>query len=270
MSAPLVVASVFAPSERNAHWYSLQKRFLARTTEVPFDYWVLLNGVNPEGFDPADVVVANPENAGHGEALTQLVARFREERREAYLLLDSDCFPVTPGWYGILRRDMARLCRTLAAPVRTENLDLFPHPCAFMILGDAVEDARIDFRTLAPTRNLLGVEVADVGGALQSMNDLLLPLLRTNAVNLHPLAAGIYHNLFYHHGAGSRAFEFRSIKRFGYYAHFAAGDPPEVVEQRLFRELTRDPERFIATLTGLEHGPRRRWASRLLQMLRRV
>ena len=269
MNKPLAIATIFAPSERNAAWYSLQKRFLAKTTNVPFDYSVILNGVKPVGFDPGDVVLVNHENVGHGEALMQAVERFREDRHDAYLLLDSDCFPVTPGWHHILTDLMTCFGRVVAAPVRTENLDLFPHPCAFFLLDEALADPRLEFRKVTSSRNLLGFEVSDAGCAAQEMGDSLLPLLRTNVVNLHPVAAAIYHHLFYHHGAGSRDFEFRVLKRFGYYRHCYPNGGQQAVGERLFRALIRDPDRFIDRLMGRRQTALSRVAHLFLSRVRR-
>src|SRR2546425_2026497 len=41
-----------------------------------------------------------------------------------------DCFPVRKGWHDVLANQMHRFNKDFAAPVRAENLDLFPHPSA--------------------------------------------------------------------------------------------------------------------------------------------
>ena len=258
---PLVVVSIFGPSERNLSWYRLQKDFLARTTDTGFDYHVILNGADPAGFDPDDVLVANPQNLGHGEALMQAVSFLRSRSHEAYLLLDSDCFPVSRGWYGILTAQMLRLGKTFAAPVRTENLDLFPHPCAVFLRPGALHDDRLEFRRGTSCRNMLGAEVKDTGAALHLMGDLLLPLLRTNVVNLHPVAAAVYSHLFYHHGAGSRTFEFRVLKKFDYHGHWWPADDEPALADRLFRDLLADPEEFLGRLMGRRTAFLERFAS---------
>jgi hypothetical protein len=92
--------------------------------------------------------------------------------------------------------------------------------------------------------------VSDVGGGLTNLGDLVFPMLRSNAVNLHPIAAAIYHGMFYHHGAGSRDFSFRATKRFANYRH----DPPNIPEcdigEALTQELIRDPQHFVDRLTS--------------------
>ncbi|MGY6215095.1 hypothetical protein ACW73L_08040 [Methylolobus aquaticus] len=249
---PLVIATVFAPSPLNAEWYALQKKFIAACTEVAFDYWVVLNGVAPDGFDPSDIALVNEENIGHGEALMQLVELFRQRRNyENYLILDSDAFPVKPGWYRILDEQMNRLGKEVAAPVRAENLDVFPHPCAFFLRDRIVDDPRLEFRKIGALRNLLGMNVNDVGCATASMSDALFPLMRSNVVNVHPVAAAVYHHLFYHHGCGSRDFHFRVTKRFPYCEHWYDVSRQPAHGRRLNGAIMRNPERFIARLMGL-------------------
>ena len=87
---------------------------------------------------------------------------------------------------------------------------------------------------------------------MQSMSEDLLPLLRTNVVNVHPVAAAIYHNLFYHHGAGSRDFNFRVLKRFRYYAHWYNIDQQQQHGDVLLRALLEDPQAFVDRLMGEE------------------
>lgn len=250
-SKRLIIATVFAPSKFNLQWYTIQKQFIQKTTTVPFDYWVVLNGVSQDGFERDDIVIVNDASDFHSEALMELLERFRRDRREAYLLLDSDCFPVRRGWYQILREQMRTFGKVIAAPVRTENLDLFPHPSAVFMLDRALDDPRLDFRK-AQVKNLLGQQVYDTGATMQSLSEDLLPLLRTNIVNVHPVAAAVYHHLFYHHGAGSRDFNFRVLKRFRYCEHWYNIDQQQQHGDVLHRAFMEDPQTFIERLMGEE------------------
>lgn len=85
------------------------------------------------------------------------------------------------------------------------------------------------------------------GDMLKIMNDVL-PLLRTNKVNVHYVAAGIYHHLFYHHGAGSRGFQFRVQKEYKYYDHLIDETTEIDYGHQLINSLTSDPEGFIDKL----------------------
>lgn len=258
----LLVASIFAPSRWNRQWYALQKRFLRQTTEAPYDYRIILNGVGEEGFEREDILHINEKNEGHSHALMQLVDYFRGQPYSDYLILDSDAFPIRQGWHGILTNQMEKFGKTLAAPIRSENLDLFPHPSIFFLHGEAVNSAGIDFHTGAAQKNMLGIEVGDVGAAMQGREDLL-PLLRTNRVNLHPVAAAVYHHLFYHHAAGSRGMRFRVSEDYAYHAHWLDNSDRERQAIELFNELVQDPGSFIQRLTDLPQ-PRRSFVDRLL------
>jgi hypothetical protein len=163
-----------------------------------------------------------------------------------------------PGWYGILTGAMRRFEKLFAAPVRAEHLDLFAHPCAVLVLDALIGDPRLEFREDVMYRNLLGIEVADTGLESREMNDLLFPLMRTNVVNVHPIAAAIYHHLFYHHGAGSRRFVFRVMDRYAYHRHWWPLEGSSAVRDQPFEDLVRQPEEFIARLMGgTRKGPPR-------------
>ena len=262
MGKELLVASIYGPSELNAKWYALQKSYLQRTTTVPFDFKLCLNGSHPGQLSGADVIWQSVENEGHAPALTRLLAHLREQRYPASLILDSDCFPIRRGWHSLLLRQMHELDRQVAAPVRTENLDLFPHPSAFFVLESALDDPRLDF-AVTPATGLLGDEISDVGGSMQCMMDRVLPLLRTNVVNVHPIAAGVYHHLFYHHGAGSRDFNFRVLKRYGYYDHWYDRSRQHEHGAKLLKALLRNPDKFIARLTGNRERRIRKFLKRI-------
>jgi len=246
---PLLILSIFAPSEHNTLWYDLQRRFISQTTTVEYDYGLFLNGVGPEEFDPADIIHHSETNDGHKEALAYLLSYARQRAYDNYLILDSDCFPVDKNWYIQLTTQMQRFSKTIAAPFRVENLDLFPHPCAVFIAQREIHNKRIDFRNDISIKNMLGIEVQDVGTAMHGMDEVM-PLLRTNLVNLHPVAAAVYHHMFYHHGAGSRDFNFRVTERYKYYEHWWPGNDQEQKAQHLLRKLRKNPEQFLNTLMG--------------------
>ncbi len=248
----LLVTSIFAPSEYNKTWYQLQKQFIARTTRASYDYGIITNGISSDLFEAGDVLHSFSQNEQHSKALYWLLDYARKHEYKNYLFLDSDCFPVRAGWYQILNRQMERFGRKISAPYRTENLDVFPHPCAMFIKGDFIHDARINLEKQVPMRNLLNEQISDVGTGMSSITELIMPLLRTNVVNPHPLACAIYHHLFYHHGAGSRGFHFRLSKKYGYTDHWYDRSKQHKHGQFLYQQLTKNPEKFIAYLSGKE------------------
>jgi hypothetical protein len=135
------------------------------------------------------------------------------EGTEHVVTLDTDCFPVRNGW---LENLLGRLARGawIAGVWRDEmapRIRPYVHPscCA----------ARLE------TLRRLGVEFTRKGGgqdvgqrltqAVLAAGGRLSGLRRSNAWNPHFLLAGIYGDLVYHHGAGSR------------YASFWTSDEPE-------------------------------------------
>lgn len=240
--------TVYAPSEYNHHWYKLQKYFIEKTTSVPYDFKVVLNGVDANLFDADEIAINNNSNIGHPEGIRQIVDYMKSNEYEGYLLLDSDSFPIRKGWHYILDRQMKELKKCIAAPVRFENLDLFPHPCSVYMHHDALLDSKINF-DYAMVKNLVGDEINEVGGGMVSCLDDVLPLVRTNRLNLHPVAAAIYHHLFYHHGAGSRGFDFRLLKKYEYYNHWIDNEGQPQYGEQLMQALVNDPDGFIDKLT---------------------
>lgn len=259
---PLLILSIFAPSEHNELWYDLQKRFVSKTTNVEYDYGLFLNGVSPKDYESSHILEHSPTNVGHKEGMDYILAYARQHEYENYLILDSDCFPVRDNWFAELKDQMKRFNKTIAAPIRAENLDLFPHPCAVFIKQEEIQNKRVDFRNDITIKNMAGFEAGDVGTAMYGMDEVL-PLLRTNVINVHPLAAAIYNYMFYHHGAGSRAFDFR-IEQINYYDHLSLSETKEEMAGRLMNELQKNPEKFLNMLMGKFTNPLERMLSRYL------
>lgn len=248
----LLVGSVFGPTERSRTWLKLQRRFLAKTTDA-YDHVVFVNsddlspyrGVKVIGRSAVDPTALHRRHP-HVVGLRALLGYFRRHRYRHYLILDSDCFPISKGWLAQLKLMMEASGQKIAAPFRTENLDIFPHPCAFFIKGAAVRDRRIDFYPRV-IKNLMGVGSLDPGTAIPRTK--CFPLVRSNARNPHPIFAAIYHHLFYHHGCGSRRAAGRAIK-LGYLDHIVPRDAHERIERRLYRRLVKNPDAFISWLRG--------------------
>jgi hypothetical protein len=262
----LLITSIFAPSPWNREWHSLQSRYVAATTkDCAYDYELFLNGVAEKELDASAACLGTSRDPlDHPTALREVVDAFRQRDHDYYLILDSDCFPIFPGWFTVLTNQMERFGKQIAAPVRYENLDRLPHPCAFFLTREVLQDERINFDKGHPGSNLLGREVSDVGSAMLDLLPSILPLLRTNVVNPHPVAAALYHQLFYHHGAGSRGSRFRVLHKFHYYAHWWDADRDADVGE-LRDRLFEDPTSFIDYLRGVNHD----WRSELSELSRR-
>lgn len=247
----ILIMSVYAPSEYNYHWYALQKYFIKKNTLVSYDFRVIVNNISKDLFKEDEVILINDSNIGHPAGLDQIFSYMREQEQQekysAFLILDSDAFPVGKGWHDILDKQMIKLNKTVSTPIRFENLDKFPHPCVVYMHKDGLNNSKVDFN-YAKVENLMGDMIDEVGGLMPNVSKDVMPLLRTNRVNLHPVAAGIYHHLFYHHGAGSRGFDFRLLKMYEYYDHWIDNQSQPEYGERLMETLVSDPDGFIEKL----------------------
>lgn len=252
----LLIASVYAPSASNDQWLRLQHAWLARTLEgVDYRFGIVLNGV-PDLELPAGIEVIErlSDNAGHAAGLASAAQWMRSGSASHCLFLDSDAFPVTHGWLPHLLGQMARFSKRVAAPVRFENLDRFPHPCAMLVERSVLDESWFSLRDGIEAPNLLGDTVRDVAASMVDRYAEVLPLLRSNVVNLHPVAAAIYHDCFYHHGAGSREFRFRVTDR---YRYLESWPTPWLAPESLSARLFDDSDAFIQLLRGTSDAVRR-------------
>lgn len=195
---PLLVMSVFAKS---LIWFNYQKEFLDKTT-INYVHAICLNNVDEQ---PKAIIIdksnSNDEGAKQHLKSLQILAEYAKSKRHEYrgfMILDSDCFPIDD-WEVKLNDKINdyKLC----AAVRLENFDTFAHPSIIytqnpdLLVFDKIE-----------TYNLLGQKIIDNACMVKKF----FPLVRTNRLNVHPLASGIYYDRFYHHCAGSRKFVTRS------------------------------------------------------------
>jgi len=233
-----IITIYFGNSERNEKWLELQKKFIRENTTIPYRLSFFLDQCDKKLFDHLDVVEVSvtPEarmEKSHLNNLEKAVAHF-DASCDYCLILDSDCFPISEGWHERLANQMKRFKFQMAAPVRTENLDTFPHPCAMFMTRQGVKDLKL---TLDGGKNLLDKKVVD-----PTCKNRCFPLVRTNRINLHYLVAGVYYDMFYHHGAGSRNTYFRLSNALGYYKP----DQKRLVE--IYEKFIKNPKRFISKL----------------------
>jgi hypothetical protein len=136
----------------------------------------------------------------HGRALDRLLKQVPEET-EYVVTLDTDSFPIRDGWLenvlGRLRdgASLAGVWRDEMAP----EIRPYVHPSCLAarretLVGLGINFAREDGQDVG--QNITAAVLA-AGGRISRLR-------RSNARNLHFLLAGIYGDLVYHHGAGSR------------------------------------------------------------------
>jgi hypothetical protein len=187
-------------------WVEPQRRYLEACLDAPFRVFANLQGVEDHRHDASFDFVTRSDGT-HPDKLNELAKEIsvHAEADDVLMFLDGDAFPVRPldGWMEELLSP-----HPLAAVRRDENAgDVQPHPCFCVTTVGFWNDVGGDWRP-GTWLTAEGVEAQDVGGRLLSILDERSigwrPILRSNAVNLHPVLYGIYEHHVYHHGAGFR------------------------------------------------------------------
>ncbi len=239
----VLVASVFTNNEMSLKWASLQSYFLNKTINHTIHKIAILqpgtSEVHKNHYNVLGYETINCTGTSHGEGISSVLAYFREHSEYDYLcLLDSDAWPVDGNWISICRSRITER-HIGAAAVRFENLDTFPHPCVFFINRKYLNNTQ-QYTNQSQYLNLLNKPVKDPFSDLKL--EYFFPLIRSNKLNLHPVMAGMYYNIFYHHAAGSRNPGFRSMPYYSLYIRKFS--TPGILTEELFK----DPDSFINSL----------------------
>lgn len=284
MTKKLLVGATF----RDAHpdqveWLDLQLKFLKATTE-DFDHVSFVNGrgsySNRENTDLGDIssfdayptkVIGigeartqrdpSPTSSQHIDALNGLLAHFKSERHnyDNFLFLDNDAFPVREGWLGDLTAKMDEWNRLIAVVVRPENLEIRWHASILLAKPEGLDGLHFQLQHI-PEGDFMSVDELDVGiGAFQDkLKDKVWPLIRTNRLNLHPVAYGIYFDMFYHHTFGAARHVRRGRNthqpwdtlRWGRNNYATQYINPNYAWEQYNERLWQDPTGFISELAG--------------------
>lgn len=206
--------SPFAVEEaRRFPWIRLCLRQLERYTPgSAYDVLVWDNSFLPEHLElleasPRVTVFGEREtrkDVRHGRALDRLLREVPAET-EYVLTLDTDCFPIRHGWLenvvGRLERDVwiAGVWRDEMAP----EIRPYVHPSCFAVRRETLLELGVNFARED------GQDVGqNITNAVVEAGGRISPLRRSNVRNPHFLLAGVYGDLVYHHGAGSRRASF--------------------------------------------------------------
>lgn len=242
----LQIISIFSPNENNYFWYTIQKEYINKNTTINFNYQVYLNGCDDSFFDSNEIYHKQPfdqssrsQSDNHYQCLKNIKI---DTSYQFFLLLDSDCFPILRDWNNILVNKLTQYKLNQASIIRPENLDIIAHPSMMFFLRSGFANFR---PSLVKFFNLLGIQHTDI-----TCNAKFFPLIRTNYLNLHPICAGIYYDMFYHHGAGSRFPIYRSTDIDKYY-HY----PDHVTwASAAMSALKSDSNKFINSLIRVSNG----------------
>jgi len=252
----LLVGSVFKNTEPDQiEWLDLQLKFLSATTD-DYDHVAVLNCEDPEPFNKFTKVVSFGngndvlQSQQHVNGLNSLVRYFKTvvDEYENFLFIDNDAFPIKRNWINILRSRMDNHQKSVAAVLRTENLETRLHASVLFCNPEALDN--LDFFFGQTGSDLLRYEEQDVGiGDYQDeLRGEVWPLIRTNKINIHPISCGVYFDMFYHHafGSPSSATKFRAELR-DYSTHYS-GDMTDF--PALHQRLQDNPFVFVRRLAG--------------------
>jgi hypothetical protein len=140
----------------------------------------------------------------HGAALDRLV-ELVPETAEWVITLDTDAFPIRDGWIEELLDSLtggAALAGVWRDEMQTQ-ITPYVHPSALAVRRETLVGLGVPFKRAS------GQDVGqNISLALAREGHYFGRLTRTNTRNPHFLMAGIYGDLIYHHGAGSRKASF--------------------------------------------------------------
>jgi hypothetical protein len=150
----------------------------------------------------------------HAHYLDQLVGMAFADGAEHVGVLDVDSFPVAPDWLDRSKRHLADGA-ALVGVLRRENGDIAaPHPSFMFTSRDFLSRYKPTFRLLRKHPAAQAFQAAtgqprlDTGaGYAVVLHENKLPwvaLTRSNRVDDHPLLGGVYGDMIYHFGGGSR------------------------------------------------------------------
>lgn len=258
----LLVGSIFVDdSPEQEAWLDLQLKFLQATTPK-FEHVSVLWKRHTENFLKKTNLIEPQRHYTQSEAhlrgLTYLLYYFGERQSEfdCFLVLDSDAFPIKKDWLPELHTAMSPSVVAdgsgailmekkreweIAAVVRPENLENRLH-ASVLFIKDKKDLPKITF---------VNDKVMGLAGSVEQdvciphyqfvARELAYPLVRSNRSNIHPVACGIYYNMFYHHCCGSgRDFQLRSDSYWNM----------KLNTNQYTRQLFADPSGFVGKLAG--------------------
>ena len=244
---PILVLSVHCSSK----WIDIQHQYIKNNT-ANFEYAIVLMNCaidnNIKAINDINIISSIKSNARpvvqHLIGLNAIAeyANANILKYRSIMILDSDCFPIA-NWEPILFNFLEK--HEIICPTRYENYENYPHPSIIiskqpMMFGDP------QVYTLDGQIKKDPVPITKSGQPLTGY----FPLIRTNRINYHHLAFGIYHDTFYHHAAGSRLPRFKSndIRESTFPSH-------SLQYEKYDNIFWSDPDKFITSLLSNSFRP---------------
>jgi len=269
MSKRLLVGSVYASgNDRQQEWFGLQSAYLESTTQ-DFDHVIYVNHSDVRAFNGVKVIgiaEADPTKTHgsvlHLNALRGLHRYFLsvQDDYDTFLFLDNDAFPIRKDWEHILSSKMED--RDIAVIVRPELCEFRWHASVLFTTKNGLNNLVFEFshmRYLAEMgKDFLGNTENDIHINYQAahLRDKVFPLIRTNMYNVHPVACGVYYDMFYHHTFGSEhglkadVKPFESLRYGGKYGYGDFYTDAAYPYREFYAALMRDAPKFIGNLAG--------------------
>lgn len=196
---------------RSDFWAPIQLKNIARFSEEDVSILAFRDEqttqVDLKDYGLSGRVLRDGGVKSHAEKLNILaeIASAEASNDDILIFLDADAFPIS-GYQKFVRDALETY--DLCAVRRDENREPQPHPCFCAVTVGVWREIDGDWRRGPIWKDVDGYEATDVGATLyQSLSDHRknwLPVLRSNKTNLHNAFYGVYGDITYHHGAGSR------------------------------------------------------------------
>lgn len=143
----------------------------------------------------------------HADPLQRLYEMARSDGCEYVITLDSDAHPLNSAWLPNLIGGLERGA-ALAGVYRDElshAIEPYIHASCLATSVSFVEEHGLRYDYIAPNEpGIFHDTLSSFTAAARDSGSALHPLHRSNERNFHRLMGGIYGDLIYHHGAGSR------------------------------------------------------------------
>ena len=215
--AVLIVSGGLEP--RQGHrWIDLCLRKLQPSLDVmPFQAYIWNNNLNDPGLRNrlanlswVTYLEAAPyERLVHPHAvpLQRLYTLARDAGAKVIVTMDSDAHPLRPDWLVQLvaaLKDGAALAGVWRDEL-SNGIAPYVHPSCLATTVDFIEQHNLRFDCLRSNHDTEQQDtLSHFTRAAQAANLPIFPLRRSNVNNFHRLMGGVYGDLIYHHGAGSR------------------------------------------------------------------
>lgn len=241
---------------RTTQWIDIQYRFLSRFASDEFRIFAWLDGIDSAEvsipYDHTVVTDEEPQTRGsrqHARRLNELGRLVIEDAAsddDTIVFLDCDAFPVSD-WTSYVSEHLNSF--DLAAVQRLENSNSrFPHPAFCATTVGFWRELEGDWN---PTRKrdaggVLAVQLTRKGARWRRLH-------RSNGLNLHPVFYGIYDDMVYHHGAGSRSPLCREDRRWCRRWNIPLSEVMEMqakISSLVFEQLSTTPDLMLSYLRG--------------------